>query len=70
MWLSVLIAAGSGAFACFRGRSATVWFFVGLVYFPVAYVLLLMLPSLRRCQYCRSKICQEEHVCPLCGKSI
>lgn len=64
-----------GAFlATVKGRSATVWFILGILA-PISLVILLFLPSLNRrearvCPHCSRPIGEHDVVCSHCGRSI
>lgn len=68
-WLVVAVAAGW--LADQNGRSAIIWFLVGLLTGPFAVVLVGFAPrgasgQYRRCRECREAIRSEATVCPFC----
>jgi hypothetical protein len=71
MWL--LVAFAAGWLADQRGRSALVWFFLGLVWGPFAALLVGLAPRgasgpYRRCPHCWEPIRREAAVCPYCQR--
>jgi uncharacterized membrane protein HdeD (DUF308 family) len=76
------IASGGivGTLAQGRGRNATGWWLFGMVAFPLAFILVLLLPKTDRGrlasgQYVRCDACHEvmhinARVCPHCRSSI
>jgi hypothetical protein len=58
-----------------KGRSAVIWFLVGLVSGPFAVVLVGFAPrgasgDYRRCRECREPIRCEAVVCPFCPATM
>ena len=72
-WLIVAVAAGWLAEE--KGRSAIIWFLVGLVSGPFAVVLVGFAPrgasgQFQRCRECREPIRREAVVCPFCRATM
>jgi hypothetical protein len=72
-WLVVAVAAGWLAEE--KGRSAIIWFLVGLVSGPFAVLLVGLAPrgasgDYRRCRDCREPIRREAVVCPFCRATM
>jgi hypothetical protein len=72
-WLIVAVAAGWLAEE--NGRSAIIWFLVGLVSGPFAVLLVGLAPrgasgDYRRCRGCREPIRREAVVCPFCRATM
>ena len=72
-WLVVAVAAGW--LADEKGRSAFIWFLVGLVSGPFAVVLVGLAPrgasgDYRRCRDCREPVRREATVCPFCRATM
>jgi MFS family permease len=81
VWVSVtllvwvLVAVAAGWLAEEKGRSAVIWFLVGLVSGPFAVLLVGFAPrgasgDYRRCRDCRESIRREAVVCPFCRATM
>jgi hypothetical protein len=69
------LAVAAGWLAEEKGRSAAIWFLVGLVSGPFAVLLVGFAPrgasgDYRRCRDCREPIRREAVVCPFCRATM
>lgn len=76
------IAAACAIVASNKGRSGAGWFFIGLLFSVIAFIIILVLPSVKsdpgaptdethvKCPHCAEHIRREAVKCKHCGEAV
>lgn len=67
--LILLLSVIPGIIAYKKEQNFFVWWFLGLILWPVAMVMVLMMGPASRCFWCDTAMRKEALVCPSCGKT-
>ncbi len=66
--IQVIFSIGCVFIAEKRGGQPFVWFFLGLIFGPIAFIIALT--SGKKCTYCQSWISKDSKVCKYCRKEL
>ena len=79
-WIGIAVACG--IVASTKGRSGAGWFFIGLLFSVIAFIIILVLPSVKsdpsaptedthvKCPHCAEYIKREAIKCKHCGEGV
>lgn len=65
---SIIFSVACAVFAEKRGGSPLVWFFLGLIFGPIAFIIALT--SGKQCPHCKSWLPSDAKICRYCAKEL